>query len=49
MMNAFFRKPSCMKYEIVNVSEWEQMNRLIDSSGPCSLSGDAESLFHRGF
>lgn len=36
-MNGFFRKPSCMKYEIVNMSEWAQMNRLIDSYGPCSL------------
>lgn len=42
LMNGFFRKPSCIKYEIVNISEWAQMNRLIDSYGPCSLSGDAE-------
>lgn len=41
-MNGFFRKPSCMKYEIVNISEWAQMNSLIDSYGPCSLSGDTE-------
>lgn len=41
-MNGFSRKPSCMKYEIVNISEWAQMNRLIDSYGLCSLSGDVE-------
>lgn len=48
-MNGFFRKPSCMKYDIVNISEWAQMNKLIDSYGPCSHSGDAELHFSSEF
>lgn len=49
IMNGFFRKPSCMKCKIVNISEWAQMNRLIDSYGPCSRSGDAELHFSSEF